>query len=239
MAPLFAAAPAFARSVMAPRATVDRTPHRRRARRRFSASPASTSSRRRSWCSSPTQEGCVLAATRAARQRLRLLPEAFEQPLPSIFEPADVPEVAQALRNCAARGEPVEFALDELSAGEGSSDAAWMASPCEGGAVSLRLLGHAPVALPASEMRSTSDEAEAEVRLAAMMSASPMCDIGEAVAFALRRARPRGTAKGDRVCRCVRRRARCGVRSAGRPPHRASWRSKRARRGPRRRCDPR
>ncbi len=196
LAPLFAAAPAFARSVMAPRATVDRKsvpPSREAALQRVACLDELAPSE---LVLITDEEGCVLAATRAARQRLRLLPEAFELHVASIFEPADLPEVTQALRNCAARGETVEFALDELSAGEGSRTVGWMASPGEGGAVSLRLLGHAPVALPASKMRSTSDEAEAEVRLAAMMSASPMCDIGEAVAFALRRARPRGTAKG-------------------------------------------
>jgi len=181
MTPLFAAAPALARSVLG--------------RRGDDASAARAAALQRVACLdelAPTEavviadrEGAVLAATQAAKKRLRLLPDTFEQPVASAFDPAGMPDVADALRRCRMRGAPVEMVLED--AGEGET-ATWVASPFEDGAVSLRL--------QATAMRVAAKAADDRRRPAAEASMSRACDLGEAVAFALRRARPRAAQMG-------------------------------------------
>lgn len=197
MAPLFAAAPALARSVLACRGEDNAD---------GVAPMARAVALQRVACLdelAPTesvliadQAGCVLAATRAARHRLRLLPDAFELSMASIFKPTDVPEIVQALGICRARGETAEIALDDCGAGEGRETAAWIVSPCEGEAVSLRRLPRASAAPPALEVKEPDCKDVAGMAPAAAMPASRTCDFSEAVAFAIRRARPRGAAAG-------------------------------------------
>jgi hypothetical protein len=184
MTPLFAAAPALARSVLG-----------RRGDEGDAASAARAAALQRVACLdelAPTEavviadrEGAVLAATQAAKKRLRLLPDTFEQPVASAFDPAGMPDVADALRRCRMRGAPVEMVLED--AGEGET-ATWVASPFEDGAVSLRL--------QATAMRVAAKAADDRRRPAAEASMSRACDLGEAVAFALRRARPRAARMG-------------------------------------------
>ncbi len=197
MAPLFSAAPAFARSLIAPRAASV-----------ASLIPLSLAAAlERVACleklapSEPVliadHEGCVLAATRTARQRLRLLPDAFEQPVAGLFEPADMTAVADALRRCRTRGEPVEIALKAVGGGGENARATWIFSPYRGGAVSLRLLDAEGVEPPAPKIEAVGEGA-APTTPTDRVAALPLfaCDIGEAVAFALRRARPRAEAQG-------------------------------------------
>ncbi len=197
MAPLFSAAPAFARSLMAPRAAIV-----------ASLVPLShAAALERVACLEELapfeqvliadQEGCVLASTRAARRRLRLLPDAFEQPVTGLFDPADMPAVADALRRCGTRGEEVEISLQAVGLGEEKACATWMFSPYRGGAVSLRLVERVHAEPPISEPAAVS---EGVAPTAPTDGAGELpfhiCDLGEAVAFALRHARPRATARG-------------------------------------------
>ena len=194
MAPLFASAPALARSVMAPRAQP-------RPAVRAPIMPLSRATAlERVACLDELapfeavvivdREGSVLAATQAARRRLGLLPDAFEHPITSVFEPAEMPGVADALRRCKEGGESVEVA--GIGTGRGRSPETWMASPNEGGAASLRFVSAADVEKPIG--KSTSTDADAEP--VAAEPPRPASDIGTAVAFALRQASPRAEAKG-------------------------------------------
>ena len=195
MAPLFAAAPAFARSLIAPAAvTTDAAPLSRAAALQQIACLDDLAP------SEPVliadAKGCVLAATRAARRRLRLLPDAFEQPILGLFETSDVPEIVDALRRCRGRGEPVKVPLQGV--GENNTRATWIFSPLEGGAVSLRLSETPPVPTPPLESPEADDEvvSAGPKHKAAEPPAHFVCNIGEAVAFALRRAQPRAEARG-------------------------------------------
>ena len=84
------------------------------------------------------------------------------------------------------RGTPVEVAVED--SGEGGATATWVALPCEDGVVSLRL--------QALAMRAAEKMADGRKRPKAEATSRGACDLGEALAFALRRARTRGTARG-------------------------------------------
>ncbi len=190
MTPLFAAAPALARSFLAPRgiAAAGTAPRSRAAARERVACLDELAPSEAVLIAD--DEGIVLAATRAARERLRLLPDAFEHPLASLFDPSAMPEVVDAVRRCKAHGAPAELML------EGDA-AAWTVAPCDGGMVSLRLASATPaephVAPPLPAL-------EAKRLLAASADATAatggVCDIGEAVVFGLKRMRPQAEANG-------------------------------------------
>ncbi len=188
LAPLFAAAPAMARSIIAPRPP--------------SVNQAGASSRDAAQKSTdcldalaPSEavlivdrEGCVLAATRAARKRLRLFPDAFDTPVTSLFDPADMGRLADAFQDCRVRGEPVAFEAETPGeAGEGREQ--WVLSPGEGGAVSLRRAGCAPVARAEPDGAKAASEPENMAHSAPVVA--PCCDLGEALVFALRHASAR------------------------------------------------
>ncbi len=191
MAPLFAAAPAFARSMIAPRATKAAT----------GVSLSRAAALERAACldrlapSEPVliadPEGCVLAATQAARRLLPLLPDAFEQPVIGLFDPTDMPKISDALQRCSARGEPVQV---ELADGGEGRPAKWIFSPYEDGAVSLRFMETVSGQPPASSTDETEPAATALKEISAAPP-SPASDMGEAVAFALQRVRAQAEAK--------------------------------------------
>ncbi len=197
MTPLFASAPALARSVIAPRALP-------RPAVRVPVMPLSRATAlERAACLdelAPSEavvivdrEGSVLAATQAARRRLRLLPDAFEHPITSVFEPSEMPGVADALRRCKEHGEPIE--IGGIGRARGREPETWIASPSGGGAASLRFVCGADIEKFAEKSTST----DATAALAATEPPRRASDIGAAVAFAMRQAGQEVEAKGVEI----------------------------------------
>jgi hypothetical protein len=153
-------------------------------------------------------DGTILAVTAAARKALRLLPDAFEHHLNSLFETDDLPRLLEALTRSGDGSEPVELEvarplhLHSKRMGGGTQPlqtgaAAMLAatfSPCSDGSVAVRLHDHVPVILaPASIL--TGAVPAPSVSLSAKRRIQPRCDIGEAMAFALRHSTPKALAK--------------------------------------------
>jgi hypothetical protein len=153
-------------------------------------------------------DGTILAATAAARKALRLLPDAFEHHLNSLFEADDLPRLLSALDRSGDGSEPVELEvarplhLHSRRKGGGAQPLQTGAtamltatfSPCSDGSVAVRLHDHAPVILaPASIV--TGALPAPSVSLSAKRCIQPRCDIGEAIAFALRHSTPKALAK--------------------------------------------
>jgi hypothetical protein len=120
------------------------------------------------------REGMVLAATGSAHAYLRLLPDAFEQHLASLFSSADAPRLRSAIRRCGREGGSVDLIFPRE---------AWVLSPCQGGMLSLRLVRMAPQETPRADCPLL-PEAECRGQGAALR-----CDVEDAVTFALHRAR--------------------------------------------------
>jgi len=195
MTPLFAAAPALARSVIAPRAekpapalvtSLSRAAAQRRVACLDELTPAEA-------ILLANYDGCVLAATRTARRRLRLLPDAFEHHIASVFDPVDMPGVADALRSCKTRGRPIEVA--GVAAGEGREPSTLIVAPCEGGGVSLRLSPRPepqPSETPAQESKAEDDT----LGTAAVTPPRRASDVGAAITFAHRQVKRRAEEQG-------------------------------------------
>jgi hypothetical protein len=210
LAPIFAAAPAFARSFMSARRVVSET----------HTSTLRDSALERVACLdelTPMEQvlvidsnGTVLAATAAARKALWLLPDAFEHHVNSLFEADDLTRVLGALDRCIEGGKPVgleraplthRFSTREgggggaqpLQTGAAPTLAATF-SPCSDGSVAMRLQDEVAVT-PAPI--STAQEAVPcrAVSQSAKLCTRPRCDIGEAMAFALRHSKPKAKAK--------------------------------------------
>ena len=209
MAPLFAAAPALAHSLMA----------RRRSRRNSAVSKMRDTALDRVACLdelTPDEqvlvldaEGTVLAATAAARRGLPLLPDAFEHRLNSIFA-NEVPPLLEVIDRCKARVEGADVNLtvdlegvrpvrlggraqtlnDSHVKRKGRALTATV-SPCSDGTFAMRLQERRTIESTAM----ASEEANpCAVTLAAEQVMRPSCDIGEALAFALRHTTPKAEA---------------------------------------------
>jgi hypothetical protein len=132
--------------------------------------------------------GGILAATRAARRRLRLLPEAFDHHVSSLFEAADIAGAMEAFRR-AAQGVPVEFRAGGRGAGGDAAPLLWTFAACDGG-VSLRAVDAPPPGVTGKPAETTGPAA------AAKMPPGPVCDLGEAIGFAVRHARRQAEKRG-------------------------------------------
>jgi hypothetical protein len=203
LAPLFAAAPAFARSIIATRtaglasvAPIVRHAALDRVACLDEFAP-----------SEPVLildgEGTVLAATSATRKILRALPDAFEHHINSFFDSNDLPLLLGAIDRCKKRSEPIGVDLgvcDETPGIEKVYTAAF--SLCDDGTVAMRLQEHP--ALEPSPVAVKEDTVPRSVLMKAAKTAiAPSCNIGEAVAFALRHAGPKAEAKKARLTSAV------------------------------------
>ena len=197
MTPLFAAAPALARSFLSPRGgTTGSDPslslatarHRLSGLDRFAPSEAALI---------VDHEGVVVAATRAARTRFGLLPDAFEHHVTSLFDAHTAPQIMEAIGRCRAGQGPVELTVEGTGwIGEAKEVTTWTFAPCQGGAVSMHVAGSAPVdpAFAPTGTKLANDTVEDFAETPASPR-GPVCDVGDAVDFALRRAGPQAAAK--------------------------------------------
>lgn len=182
LAPAFAAAPAVARLAIAPRADRVSAAALRNAACLDRLAPAEAVLVVR-------RDGTLLAATRAARASLRLSDEAIGTDIGRHVALVDRPKLAAAIASCPRGEAPIEVALQ--SGGTSHACTAEISS-AEDGAVSLRLLPAEVQAPLDSGTSRRSAEAHAKERDAAM---GPVCDVGEAVAFAMRRGEENAEAK--------------------------------------------
>ncbi len=199
MAPLFAAAPAFARSIIAPR----------RGRPASAAPILRDAALDRVACldefapSEPVLildgEGTVLATTSAARKILRVLPDAFEHHINSFFDSNDLLLLLDAIDRCKRRSEPIGVDLDVGGETPGVEKAfTAIFSVCDDGTVAMRLQKRP--ALEPSPIAVKEDAAPSPAGTQATKPAiAPSCDIGEALAFALRHVGPKADAKRVRL----------------------------------------
>ena len=185
MAPVLAAAPAFARSFIRTGQSVEGAPGvalRNSALERVACVDELT----------PNEQvlvidggGSVLAATAAARKALRMLPDAFEHHLNSIFGGDELISLLDAVDRCTAQRSLVEASF--------SSDARSLVatmSPCSDGAIALRLSER-----PAIAPRHVAAAEPSAVKAPKKPRPAPSCDIGEAFAFALRHSGPKAAAR--------------------------------------------
>jgi len=200
MAPGFAAAPAFARSLIARRLAPQQIAEpdlRDAALARVATLEGLT----------PTEqvlvldrEATVLAASSAARQGLGLLPDAFEQPIGSLLSAGDANRVFEAIANCKGEAEPIGIDLIFDTAKAKRPMTATL-SPSGDGAVVMRLderkaidqFGH--VAAEGAGL--------GEPPTCATKPAPQVCNIGEAVAFAFHRSSRRAEAGRVRLTSAV------------------------------------
>jgi hypothetical protein len=207
MAPVFAAAPAFARSVISARKAVPETP---------GSSLRDTALERVACLDELTPaeqvlvldaDGTVLAATAAARKALRMLPDAFEHHLNSLLEADDLQRLLEALERSINRSGNVELEGDHLAhlysptkggmtpplRTRATAMLSATFSPCSDGSVAMRLRDH--VAVKPAAVSVVEGPIPPSVSKSAKPCILPRCDIGEAVAFALRHSKQKALAK--------------------------------------------
>lgn len=187
LAPLFAAAPALARSWLA----------KKTARARDDVSLLREAALQRVACIDETmpaeqilvldRAGSILAATAAARKGLGLLPDAIEYGLDGVLAPDELPQTLDAIRRCHRDGRPAEVELHVGTSAEPGLRAGL--SPCGDGAVAMRVQ-----ALPRPGL-AAAPPAE-EITAPPEAPALPSCDVAPAVAFALRRLERKVEARG-------------------------------------------
>ncbi len=182
LAPAFAAAPALARFILTRR-----------------ADPAIRTALRNAGCLdhlAPDEavlvvrrSGALLAATRAAREKLRLSDDEIGSDAGRFFRVVDRPKLLDAIVRCMPGHGPVELTLHDESGSKGSSACAYAArvTADAGGAVCIRL-----AALPIGD----GEPAASPVGTSTPRQADPDCDVGEAVAFAARRSEQQVRATG-------------------------------------------
>jgi len=195
LAPAFAAAPALARSLIA----------KGRLQENGAAIAAREAALDRVTCLdqlAPSErtvflddEGSVLAATAAARGFLGLLPDAFEHSLHDLAGADDLPRLFDAIGHSRIGFPSVDLFVERI--GEGAALTASF-SACDDGMIAMRL-----EPAPASEPDAAEPERIAASPLPATMpsdlAVAPSCDVGDAIAFALRHAAKRAAARGTRL----------------------------------------
>jgi hypothetical protein len=183
LAPLVAAAPAIARLLLAPKAAPAVVEHdlRQAALQRLRCleelAPAET-------MLVLDGRGVVLGASPAARRLLRLLPDAIESRVDSVFASDDAALLLNAMERC-ARGEAVEVRLAGHNCA-GTLKATL--SRCSDDTVAVRLQTWREELMPSQKVARMEAQAAAEPPL-------PICDIGEALGFTLEHLRRKAEAR--------------------------------------------
>jgi hypothetical protein len=181
LAPFFAAAPAVAHLAIAPR-----------------GDPAARAALRNAACLdrlAPTEgvllvrrDGSLLAATHAAKASLRLPADAVDRDIGRCFALVDRPKLADAIARCGAS--PIELGLQSVPGGDcGRRGCTAEILDTGEGAVSIRLRS------AAMEMPISFAGAAAKHASAPDFEDGPASDVGEVVAFAVRHAEPKLSAK--------------------------------------------
>lgn len=196
MAPAFAAAPAFARSLIARSAVqhpVAEPDLRSAALTRMASLEELTPMEQ---VLVLDREATVLAVSSAARKELGLLPDAFEHTLKGLLSAHDAKRVHDMIARCRNEAAPIGFdlTLDTLKA---KKPLTATLSPCGDGSVAMRL--HEREAIDPAVGEAEKTGACAGEGACISKPAAPACDIGEAVAFALRHDSRKAEAKGFRV----------------------------------------
>jgi hypothetical protein len=202
MSPLFAAAPAFARSFIVARAAAGQSPYsslREAALERAACLDELTPSEQVLLLDA---SGAILATTHSARKAFRMLPDAFEHHLNLLFEAEDLRRLLTALDRCTESSKSVELdgvrpaqlfpatergALPPPQTGATTSDLSARLSRCADGSIAMRLEERRVAAAPVSAVE--------EATSRSIRDAQPRCDVDEAMAFALRHAKSKAGAK--------------------------------------------
>jgi hypothetical protein len=184
MAPVFAAAPAFARSLIARKAVshpIAEPDLRNAALTRVACLEELTPMEQ---VLVLDRDATVLAASSAARKELCLLPDAFEHALAGLLSAGDAKRVLDTIARCRNEAAPIglDLTFDTMKA---EKPLVATLSPCGDGPVAMRLRERKaidPTAADAEERTGARGSESARI----IKPAAPACDIGEAVAFALR-----------------------------------------------------
>lgn len=194
LAPLFAAAPALARSLLASKTSPTRdvaSLMRAAALQRVAFIEETMPSERLLVLD---RAGTVLAATAAAQKTLGLLPDAIEYGLNGVIAPDELPQTLDAIRRCHRDGRTADIPL--RIGMEAAPVLAANLSSCADGAVAMRVVEppRAEVSVPRRD-----NIAEAATDLLE----PPSCDVSPALEFALQRLERRPRARRVQITSSV------------------------------------
>jgi hypothetical protein len=185
MAPVFAAAPAVARSLIAKRvvAPIVAEPDLRNAALTYVALLEEQTPMGQVLV--VDREASVLAASSAARRQLGLLPDAFEHALTGLLSAEELRRVLESIALCRRDATPSSLKLT-VYAIEAETLLTATLSPCCDGAVAMQLGQSEPVH-PVTANAEEDARAPIEATAPFDRPTGPASDIGEAVAFACHR----------------------------------------------------
>ena len=185
MAPVFAAAPALARSLIARKATAPAIAERdlRNAALTYVAHLEEQAPMEQVLV--VDREASVLAASSAARRQLGLLPDAFEHALTGLLSAEELRQVFESIVRCSRDATPSSLELT-FYAMEAEALLTATLSPCREGAVAIRLSQREAVHLVTAN---TEEEVSASTSATTPSDRpiGPVSDVGEAIAFARHR----------------------------------------------------
>jgi hypothetical protein len=146
------------------------------------------------------RDGMLLAGTRAASSRLGLPAESLEIDATRAFHVLDRPALLGALRSCRDGAPPLETSLRLASGGAGQHCAVTIAASHGGTAIAMRIreLGE-PDSIQDKSSSSADPRPERFAAASQTEAQNAVCDIDDAVAFALRRIANKAAARGIAV----------------------------------------